>query len=105
MRRGCISLGEVKCDICQRTIPYPERYLAVDEEDGVEVELGPRAKDFYIVRSGLMEGWEVVTQGNFKIDSALQLLFRALPRSVLGLRVTTGLLVAVGREGARIVAP
>ncbi|MBA7714204.1 hypothetical protein ES703_123221 [subsurface metagenome] len=40
MRRGCISLGEVKCDACQRTIPYPERYLAVDEEDGVEVEKG-----------------------------------------------------------------
>ncbi len=40
MRRGCISLGEVKCDICQRTIPYPERYLAVDEEDGVEAEKG-----------------------------------------------------------------
>ena len=38
MRRGCISLGEVKCDICRRTIPYPERYLVVDEEDGVEVE-------------------------------------------------------------------
>ena len=40
MRRGCMSLGEVKCDFCQRTIPYPERYLAVDEEDGVEVEKG-----------------------------------------------------------------
>jgi len=40
MRRGCISLGEVKCDVCQRTIPYPERYLAVDEEKGVEVEKG-----------------------------------------------------------------
>ena len=40
MRRGCISLGEVKCGICQHTIPYPERYLAIDEEDGVEVEKG-----------------------------------------------------------------
>ncbi len=40
MRRGCISLGEVKCGDCQRTIPYPERYLAIDEEDGVEVEKG-----------------------------------------------------------------
>ena len=40
MRRGCMSLGEVKCDICQRTIPYPERYLVVDEEGGVEVETG-----------------------------------------------------------------
>ena len=40
MRRGCISLGEIQCDLCQRTIPYPERYLVVDEKDGVEVEKG-----------------------------------------------------------------
>ena len=40
MRRGCISLGYVQCDGCHQTIPYPERYLAVDEEDGVEVEKG-----------------------------------------------------------------
>ena len=40
MRRGCISLGEVKCDECQRIIPYPERYLAVEEKDGVEDEEG-----------------------------------------------------------------
>ncbi len=40
MRRGCMSLGEVKCDICKRNIPYPERYLVVDEEGGVEVEKG-----------------------------------------------------------------
>ena len=40
MRRGCISLGEVSCDDCHRVIPYTERYLAIDEEDGVEVEKG-----------------------------------------------------------------
>jgi hypothetical protein len=40
MRRGCISLGEVKCDGCHRIIPYPERYLVVDEKDGVEVKEG-----------------------------------------------------------------
>lgn len=40
MRRGCISLGEVKCDECQRIIPYPERYLAVDEKDGLEDDEG-----------------------------------------------------------------
>lgn len=42
--------------------------------EGVEVKIGPRAGKDYIVRSGLKEGQEVVTQGNFKIDSALQLL-------------------------------
>ncbi len=41
--------------------------------EGREIVLGLRAGDYYIVRSNLHEGEEVVTQGNFKIDSALQL--------------------------------
>ncbi len=41
--------------------------------EGREVVLGPRAGDYYIVHSGLAEGELVVTQGNFKIDSALQI--------------------------------
>ncbi len=40
MRRGCISLGNIKCDGCHRTIPFPERFLAVDEQEGVEAEKG-----------------------------------------------------------------
>ena len=40
---------------------------------GKEVVLGPRAGDYYIVREGLKEGERVVTNGNFKIDSALQI--------------------------------
>ncbi len=35
--------------------------------------LGPRAGDYYIVESGLQEGEIVVTNGNFKIDSAMQI--------------------------------
>jgi YHS domain-containing protein len=35
--------------------------------------LGPRAGDYYIVKSGLAEGEIIVTNGNFKIDSALQI--------------------------------
>ncbi|MHC4278233.1 MAG: efflux RND transporter periplasmic adaptor subunit [Planctomycetota bacterium] len=41
--------------------------------EGREVVLGPRAGDYYLVRSGLAEGEIVVTNGNFKIDSALQI--------------------------------
>jgi len=37
------------------------------------VELGPRAGDFYIVKSGLEEGALVVTNGAFRIDSELQI--------------------------------
>jgi Cu(I)/Ag(I) efflux system membrane fusion protein len=40
---------------------------------GTEIVLGPRAGDYYIVESGLEEGQLVVTRGNFKIDSALQI--------------------------------
>lgn len=41
--------------------------------EGREVELGPRAGNYYIVRSGLREGEQVVVNGAFKIDSALQI--------------------------------
>lgn len=41
--------------------------------EGREVTLGPRAGDYYIVKSGLMEGERVVVEGAFKIDSALQI--------------------------------
>jgi Cu(I)/Ag(I) efflux system membrane fusion protein len=41
---------------------------------GREIELGDRAGDHYVVRSGLAEGERVVTRGNFKIDSALQIM-------------------------------
>jgi len=43
---------------------------------GREVVLGPRAGDHYLVVSGLAEGDQVVVKGNFKIDSALQILAR-----------------------------
>ncbi len=38
--------------------------------------LGPKAGDKYVVYKGLREGERVVTRGNFKIDSAMQILAR-----------------------------
>ncbi|HMA61644.1 MAG TPA: efflux RND transporter periplasmic adaptor subunit [bacterium] len=38
-----------------------------------EVELGPKAGQYYIVKSGLKAGEKVVTRGNFKIDSAMEI--------------------------------
>jgi membrane fusion protein, copper/silver efflux system len=38
-----------------------------------DVALGPRAGEYYVVREGLAEGELVVTHGNFKIDSELQI--------------------------------
>ena len=55
MRRGCISLGEVKCDDCHRIIPDPERYLTVEEKDGVEVEKGQTSR--YCVACCLKRGY------------------------------------------------
>ena len=55
MRQGCISLGDIQCDECHRTIPHSERYLAIDEEDGVEVEKGEIAH--YCVECALKKGY------------------------------------------------
>jgi Cu(I)/Ag(I) efflux system membrane fusion protein len=41
--------------------------------EGRVIEIGPRAGDYYLVKSGLVEGEQVVTRGNFKIDSSLQI--------------------------------
>ncbi|MEN8126995.1 MAG: efflux RND transporter periplasmic adaptor subunit [Planctomycetota bacterium] len=53
-------------------------YVQVEGADkptfiGKEITLGPRAGDYYVVRSGLMAGEQVVTNGNFKIDSEMQI--------------------------------
>lgn len=56
-------------------------YVAVPGKEGVyegrEVVLGPRAGDYYLVREGLREGEQVVTHGNFKLDSDLQIKAKA----------------------------
>ncbi len=44
--------------------------------EGRQIVLGPRAADYYLVKEGLEEGEVVVTNGNFKIDSALQIQAR-----------------------------
>ena len=53
-------------------------YVSVPEKEGVfegkEVVLGPRAGDYYLVEEGISEGELVVVNGNFKIDSAVQIL-------------------------------
>jgi Cu(I)/Ag(I) efflux system membrane fusion protein len=41
--------------------------------EGREIVLGPRAGKYYLVRGGLKAGDRLVTKGNFKIDSALQI--------------------------------
>ena len=58
----------------KRAVVYVEKPDApTPTYEGRDVELGPRAGDFFIVSSGLKEGEKVVTNGAFKIDSALQI--------------------------------
>jgi Cu(I)/Ag(I) efflux system membrane fusion protein len=60
-----------------RAVVYVERPDADSPTyEGREIVLGPRAGDYYIVRAGLVEGERVVIQGNFKLDSALQIAAR-----------------------------
>ncbi|UCH50650.1 MAG: hypothetical protein JSV54_06445 [Chloroflexota bacterium] len=33
MNRGCVSVGEVKCDSCKKLIEQGERYLLMEEEE------------------------------------------------------------------------
>ena len=57
MRRGCISVGQVKCNICGRAIPYPERYLMIDEDEtGKEVEKGGKSVR-YCIEDALKKGY------------------------------------------------
>lgn len=56
MRRGNISLGDIECKECQRIVPHSERYLAVDEENGVEVEEGGTVV-YYCVECALKKGY------------------------------------------------
>lgn len=58
----------------KRAVVYVEKPNAERPTyDGREIVLGPRAGDNYIVISGLESGDRVVTNGAFKIDSALQI--------------------------------
>ena len=57
----------------KRAIVYVAIAGKTGHYEGREVELGPRAGDYYIVQSGLRAGERVVVNGAFKIDSALQI--------------------------------
>jgi len=61
----------------KRAIVYIELPGGKGVYEGREVHLGPRAGDYYIILDGLKEGEKVVVNGNFKIDSAIQLLAKS----------------------------
>lgn len=58
----------------KRAVVYIEQELSgALHYEGREIELGPRAGDQFVVLSGLEAGEKVVSQGAFKIDSAMQI--------------------------------
>lgn len=69
-------------------------YVAHPDETGVyearEIMLGPRARGYYVVKQGLDEGEKVVVNGNFKIDSAVQILAKSSMMSHRGGEPITG---------------
>ncbi len=50
------------------------------------IVLGPKVDEGYIVDEGLEEGEIVVTNGNFKIDSAMQILAKPSMMNPVGER-------------------
>lgn len=61
----------------KRALAYVERVEEGEHNyEGREIELGPRAGDYYVVLGGLGEGERIATRGALQIDSALQILAR-----------------------------
>lgn len=59
----------------KRVVVFVEKQGAAEPTYLVrEITLGPRAGDKYVVVEGLMEGEQVVTQGAFRLDSAMQIV-------------------------------
>ena len=58
----------------KRAIVYVKHPAKKGVYEGREIEIGLRVGNHYIVKHGLKEGEQVVTKGNFKIDSSMQIL-------------------------------
>lgn len=60
-----------------RAVVYVADPVRTGTYEGREVVLGPRATGYYVVTHGLKVGEMVVVNGNFKIDSAVQIQARS----------------------------
>ncbi|WP_285907944.1 efflux RND transporter periplasmic adaptor subunit [Pseudodesulfovibrio pelocollis] len=68
----------------KRAVVYVQDPQDPGRFEGREIVLGPKAGAHYIVKNGLEEGERVVTRGNFKIDSAVQIIARPSMMSPVG---------------------
>jgi len=60
-----------------RAVVYVEDSSQPGRYEAREIILGPRAKGYYVVKHGVLEGEWVVVAGNFKIDSTIQILAKS----------------------------
>ena len=74
----------------KRAIVYVESADTSGTYEAREVVLGPRAKGYYVVRQGLKENDKVVINGNFKIDSAVQILAKPSMMEQTGAKMDNG---------------
>lgn len=79
-------------------------YTQLDDENGfryipIEVTLGQRAGDVYIVRDGLNENDRVVTKGAFRIDSSMQIAAKPSMMSMESFKATPTATVSSRPEG------
>ena len=74
----------------KRAVVYVEVPHQPDTYESREVMLGPRAKGYYVVKAGLQKGERVVVNGNFKIDSAVQILAKPSMMEPRGGQSATG---------------
>ena len=68
----------------KRALVYVELPGEPGTYQGREIRLGPRVGNQYIVFDGLAEGERVVVSGNFKIDSAMQIMAKPSMMSPAG---------------------
>jgi len=74
----------------KRAVVYVEVPGKEGAYEGRDVVLGPRAGGYYLVEQGLREGELVVVNGNFKIDSSLQILAKPSMMNPQGGETTPG---------------
>ena len=91
----CETMQQLMTDFGMSTTPI---YLY----EGREISLGARSGNYFIVESGLREGENVVTNGNFKIDSSFQILAKSSMMTLPGENDSEPVTVAPAEQEIKI---
>ena len=58
MNRGCVAVGEIRCDNCQRLIEAGHRYLLLEEKEG--------EKSCFCVECSVAKGYAVYVKDKWE---------------------------------------